>query len=110
MNSDGHPEIAGYTGSTFTEGVLTGEVKVPTEPQAHVYTRHGELFAKLCAVVAALATWLELRGPMAVEPFVSHVSRDELDQPPQVISRRVFKSLFYPGYSSGTSGFEHKKL
>jgi apolipoprotein N-acyltransferase len=36
--------------------VLTGEVKVPTEHELTFYTRHGELFAKLCAVVAALAT------------------------------------------------------
>src|SRR5213075_2259082 len=34
------------TGSTFTEGVLTGEVKVPTEHELTFYTRHGELFVK----------------------------------------------------------------
>jgi apolipoprotein N-acyltransferase len=39
------------TGSTFTEGVLTGEVKVPTEHELTFYTRHGELFAKLCVVM-----------------------------------------------------------
>jgi apolipoprotein N-acyltransferase len=44
------------TGSTFTEGVLTGEVKIPTENELTFYTRHGELFAKLCAVLTALAT------------------------------------------------------
>ena len=43
------------TGSTFTEGVLTGEVKVPTEHELTFYTRHGELFAKLCAAVTAIA-------------------------------------------------------
>jgi apolipoprotein N-acyltransferase len=43
------------TGSTFTEGVLTGEVKVPTEHELTFYTRHGELFARLCAVVTAIA-------------------------------------------------------
>jgi apolipoprotein N-acyltransferase len=43
------------TGSTFTEGVLTGEVKVPTEHELTFYTRHGELFAKLCAIVTAIA-------------------------------------------------------
>ena len=44
------------TGNTFTEGVLTGEVKIPTENELTFYTRHGELFAKLCAVLTALAT------------------------------------------------------
>ena len=43
------------TGSTFTEGVLTGEIKVPTEHELTFYTRHGELFAKLCAIVTAIA-------------------------------------------------------
>jgi apolipoprotein N-acyltransferase len=54
------------TGSTFTEGVLTGEVKIPTENELTFYTRHGELFAKLCAILSAIAivigivrqTWL----------------------------------------------------
>jgi apolipoprotein N-acyltransferase len=44
------------TGSTFTEGVLTGEVKVPTEHELTFYTRHGELFAKICVAVTAIAT------------------------------------------------------
>lgn len=43
------------TGSTFTEGVLTGEVKIPTENEITFYTRHGELFAKSCAVLTAIA-------------------------------------------------------
>jgi len=43
-------------GSTFTEGVLTGDVKVPTEHELTFYTRHGELLAKLCAVVTAIVT------------------------------------------------------
>jgi apolipoprotein N-acyltransferase len=43
------------TGSTFTEGVLTGEVKVSTEHDLTFYTRHGELFANLCATVTAIA-------------------------------------------------------
>jgi apolipoprotein N-acyltransferase len=45
-------------GSTFTEGVLTGEVKVPTEHDLTFYTRHGELFAKVCAAATAIATVL----------------------------------------------------
>src|SRR5947207_1743828 len=43
------------TGSTFTEGVLTGDIKVPTEHELTFYTRHGELFAKLCVVMTAVA-------------------------------------------------------
>jgi apolipoprotein N-acyltransferase len=48
------------TGSTFTEGVLTGEVKVPIEHELTFYTRHGEWFAKLCAAVTGLATLIGL--------------------------------------------------
>jgi apolipoprotein N-acyltransferase len=39
------------TGSTFTEGVLTGEIKIPTDHELTFYTRHGELFAKICAAI-----------------------------------------------------------
>jgi hypothetical protein len=43
------------TGSTFTEGVLTGEIKVPTGGELTFYARHGELFAKLCARITLIA-------------------------------------------------------
>jgi apolipoprotein N-acyltransferase len=43
------------TGSTFTEGVLTGEIKVPSEGELTFYARHGELFAKLCAGITMVA-------------------------------------------------------
>ena len=42
-------------GSTFMEGVLTGDVDVPTERLLTFYVRHGELFAKLCALVTLIA-------------------------------------------------------
>jgi apolipoprotein N-acyltransferase len=48
-------ELRDETGNTFTEGVLTGEVKVPIEHELTFYTRHGELFAKSCAVITLLA-------------------------------------------------------
>src|SRR5882724_2688012 len=48
------------TGSTFTEGVLTGEIKVPTEHELTFYTRHGELFAKLCAGITLIAILLSV--------------------------------------------------
>ena len=39
-------------GSTFEDGTLAGEVNVPTTPPLTFYTRHGDLFAKVCAAVA----------------------------------------------------------
>jgi len=42
-------------GSTFTEGVLIGEIKVPTEQQLTFYARHGELFAKACAAISLVS-------------------------------------------------------
>lgn len=41
-------------GNTFIDGVLTGEVNVPTERHLTFYARHGELFAKLCAGVTLI--------------------------------------------------------
>jgi apolipoprotein N-acyltransferase len=43
------------TGNSFTEGVLTGDVNVPQDRQLTFYTRHGELFAQLCAASTTLA-------------------------------------------------------
>jgi apolipoprotein N-acyltransferase len=43
------------TGGTFSEGVLIGEVNVPTDRQLTFYARQGELFAKICAGVTAIA-------------------------------------------------------
>jgi apolipoprotein N-acyltransferase len=48
-------ELRDETGSTFTEGVLTGEINVPTEHLLTFYVRYGELFAKACAAVTLLA-------------------------------------------------------
>lgn len=42
-------------GSTFTEGVLAGEIKVPVEPELTFYVRHGELFAKACAAITLVS-------------------------------------------------------
>jgi apolipoprotein N-acyltransferase len=52
------------TGSTFTEGVLTGEIDVPTRPELTFYTRHGELFAKVCTWITLIAIGgtVSLRG------------------------------------------------
>ena len=42
------------TGSTFTQGVLTGEINVPIGRELTFYARHGELFAKICAGMTVL--------------------------------------------------------
>jgi apolipoprotein N-acyltransferase len=47
-------------GSPFTEGVLTGTVEVPTDGALTFYTRHGELFAKICAGLTLLFVLLRL--------------------------------------------------
>ena len=49
------------TGSPFTEGVLTGEISVPTNPEPTFYVRHGELFAQVC-------TWISLLTILALLP------------------------------------------
>jgi apolipoprotein N-acyltransferase len=46
--------LADEHGSQFTEGVLTGEVSIPTGHELTFYVRNGELFAQGCAVVALL--------------------------------------------------------
>jgi apolipoprotein N-acyltransferase len=56
--------LLGSGGSTFTEGVLTGVVQVPTTSQTTFYTRRGDLFAELCAGVAVI--FLLIRIPMLV--------------------------------------------
>ena len=43
------------TGSQFTEGVLTGQVSVPTQQVATFYVRHGEVFTHGCTAVTAVA-------------------------------------------------------
>ncbi len=43
------------TGSTFTEGVLTGEIGIPTDNESTFYMRHGELFAKVCTWITLIA-------------------------------------------------------
>jgi apolipoprotein N-acyltransferase len=45
-------------GSTFTEGVLAGEIKVPSEPELTFYVRHGEVFAKACAAITLVSILL----------------------------------------------------
>jgi apolipoprotein N-acyltransferase len=48
------------TGSTFNEGVLTGDMSVPQDRQPTFYSRHGELFAEVCAAASGVALLLAL--------------------------------------------------
>ena len=54
------------TGSVFGEGVLSGDVRVPTDGALTFYTRHGEVFSAACLAAVGLLTflrvWRTLRG------------------------------------------------
>ena len=43
------------TGDTFTEGVLTGEIAIPSNGELTFYARHGEWFAEYCAAITVIA-------------------------------------------------------
>ena len=47
-------------GSIFEEGTLIGDVNIPTEPTLTFYARHGELFAKICAVATILIALVKI--------------------------------------------------
>jgi apolipoprotein N-acyltransferase len=47
-------------GSIFEEGTLIGIIDVPTDSRLTFYTRHGELFAKLCVLFASLILLVKL--------------------------------------------------
>jgi len=53
-------ELRDDKGSTFTEGILTGEVRVPTEHELTFYARQGEVFAKACTVVTLVSMFVLL--------------------------------------------------
>jgi apolipoprotein N-acyltransferase len=67
------------TGNTFTEGVLTGEIGVPTEHELTFYTRHGELFAKLCTCVTLIAIIVTIA--LRRLRWIGSVGRGALDPP-----------------------------
>ncbi|HEX8678584.1 MAG TPA: apolipoprotein N-acyltransferase, partial [Chthoniobacterales bacterium] len=48
----------GADGRQFTEGVLMGDVRVPIDYEPTFYVRHGELFAKYCAIVTGVLVLL----------------------------------------------------
>lgn len=48
-------------GSSFTQGVLTGEIPIPLKPEMTFYVRYGDLFAQTCAGVTVAAVFLFLR-------------------------------------------------
>ena len=51
-------ELRDDKGSTFTEGILTGEIKVPTEQELTFYARHGELFAEACVAITLVSIFV----------------------------------------------------
>ena len=61
-NETGQPakRVQDDTGSTFTEGVLTGVINLPADSTLTFYTRHGEWFAECCAGITAIAIILAL--------------------------------------------------
>jgi apolipoprotein N-acyltransferase len=50
--------LLGPDGRQFTEGVLTGDVRVPVDYEPTFYVRHGELFAKYCGIVTGVLVLL----------------------------------------------------
>ncbi|HEY1769569.1 MAG TPA: apolipoprotein N-acyltransferase [Chthoniobacterales bacterium] len=58
-------ELVDGGGSTFTEGVLTGTVQVPTSHKLTFYVRHGELFAELCGCITLI--FLAVRLPQLLK-------------------------------------------
>ncbi len=47
--------LADGSGSQFTDGVLSGDVMIPTQHTLTFYAQHGELFAQSCTGIALLA-------------------------------------------------------
>ena len=47
-------------GSQFTEGVLTGTLRIPVDHEMTFYTRNGELFAKICGALTLLFLLLQI--------------------------------------------------
>lgn len=58
------------SGGTFTEGVLNGEIGLPRDGQLTFYTRHGELFAQVCAGITLLALVICLLRSTRAAPSV----------------------------------------
>ena len=61
-------------GSQFTEGVLTGTVEVPTDGALTFYSRHGELFAKVCAGLTLLFVLARRNEARQAQIRVAHCS------------------------------------
>jgi len=54
--------LADENGNTFIEGVLSGTVEVPVNPQPTFYARYGELFSIACLAVSGFALALHAAG------------------------------------------------
>ena len=51
-------ELCGVDGSTFIQGILKADVRVPLAPEQTFYTRHGDLFAHTCLAITIAASML----------------------------------------------------
>ena len=52
--------------SIFEEGTLIGDVNIPIEPALTFYTRHGELFAKVCAIATVFIALVKIVSGLRV--------------------------------------------
>ena len=62
-------------GDTFTEGVLTGTMNVPTTRELTFYVRHGELFAKLCACITLIVVIAKVPSLFRQQPGVQKIDK-----------------------------------
>jgi apolipoprotein N-acyltransferase len=53
-------------GSIFEEGILVGEIGLPTQPALTFYARHGEMFAKFCAAISLIAILIKVLAAVRV--------------------------------------------
>lgn len=56
-------------GSIFEEGTLNGEINIAKEPPVTFYTRHGELFGKICTGLAAAVLIMRLLARRRSNPL-----------------------------------------
>ena len=74
-------------GSQFTEGVLTGNVDVPTDGGLTFYVRHGELFAQVCGGVDAAFSLRSMPGSLGETVRMMSDVSDEVDASSQASFR-----------------------
>ena len=61
-------------GSQFTEGVLTGTLRIPLDGEMTFYVRHGEVFAEICGALTLLFLLIQL--PILVRQKTRHSNQN----------------------------------